>query len=338
MSATEERRSGAFASRSDRRRWWLLFLGITALAAVCIVGLVLYGNPAVVGSRGFWRIVDRRMDAVIAMAVVALCQAMATVSFQTVTGNRILTPSILGFESLYRAIHTTTIFLFGVAGLNAARTTGMFLLQLALMIGLSLLLYSWLLLGSVKGLYPMLLVGIIIGAGLGSLSTFMQRLLTPSEFDVLTARLFGSVNNADPDYYPVAIPLILGAAALLYALSKRLNVLSLGRDTTTSLGVGHARISLAVLVLISVLMATSTALVGPMTFLGFLVATLTYQLSPTYDHRYVFPMAVSLAMLTLCGAYFLMRNVFSAQGVVSIIIEFVGGALFLIVLLRRGRL
>ena len=49
-------------------------------------------------------------------------------------------------------------------------------------------------------------------------------------------------------------------------------------------------------------------------------------------------MAVSLAMLTLCGAYFLMRNVFSAQGVVSIIIEFVGGALFLIVLLRRGRL
>ncbi|WP_366180348.1 iron chelate uptake ABC transporter family permease subunit [Actinomyces timonensis] len=338
MSATEERRSGAFASRADRRRWWLLFLGITALAAACVVGLVLYGNPAVVGSRGFWRIVDRRMDAVIAMAVVALCQAMATVSFQTVTGNRILTPSILGFESLYRAIHTTTIFLFGVAGLNAARTTSMFLLQLALMIGLSLLLYSWLLLGSVKGLYPMLLVGIIIGSGLGSLSTFMQRLLTPSEFDVLTARLFGSVNNADPDYYPVAIPLILVAAALLYALSKRLNVLSLGRDTTTSLGVGHARISLAVLVLVSVLMATSTALVGPMTFLGFLVATLAYQLSPTYDHRYVFPMAVSLAMLTLCGAYFLMRNVFSAQGVVSIIIEFVGGALFLIVLLRRGRL
>ncbi|BAW92403.1 ABC transporter component [Actinomyces sp. Chiba101] len=338
MSATEERRSGAFASRADRRRWWLLFLGITALAATCVVGLVLYGNPAVVGSRGFWRIVDRRMDAVIAMAVVALCQAMATVSFQTVTGNRILTPSILGFESLYRAIHTTTIFLFGVAGLNAARTTSMFLLQLALMIGLSLLLYSWLLLGSVKGLYPMLLVGIIIGAGLGSLSTFMQRLLTPSEFDVLTARLFGSVNNADPDYYPVAIPLILGAAIVLYALSKRLNVLSLGRDTTTSLGVGHARISLTVLVLISVLMATSTALVGPMTFLGFLVATLAYQLSPTYDHRYVFPMAVSLAMLTLCGAYFLMRNVFSAQGVVSIIIEFVGGALFLIVLLRRGRL
>ncbi|QKD80182.1 MULTISPECIES: iron chelate uptake ABC transporter family permease subunit [Actinomyces] len=338
MSATQERRSGAFASRADRRRWWLLFLGITALAAACVVGLVLYGNPAVVGSRGFWRIVDRRMDAVIAMAVVALCQAMATVSFQTVTGNRILTPSILGFESLYRAIHTTTIFLFGVAGLNAARTTSMFLLQLALMIGLSLMLYSWLLLGSVKGLYPMLLVGIIIGAGLGSLSTFMQRLLTPSEFDVLTARLFGSVNNADPDYYPVAIPLVLGAAALLYALSKRLNVLALGRDTTTSLGVGHARISLAVLVLISVLMATSTALVGPMTFLGFLVATLAYQLSPTYDHRYVFPMAVSLAMLTLCGAYFLMRNVFSAQGVVSIIIEFVGGALFLIVLLRRGRL
>ena len=49
-------------------------------------------------------------------------------------------------------------------------------------------------------------------------------------------------------------------------------------------------------------------------------------------------MAVSLALLVLTGAYFLMYHVFDAQGVVSIIIELVGGCAFLVVILRKGRL
>src|SRR5699024_11827911 len=43
---------------------------------------------------------------VLVMLIVAFCQAMATVAFQTVTTNRIVTPSILGFESLYVAVQT----------------------------------------------------------------------------------------------------------------------------------------------------------------------------------------------------------------------------------------
>src|SRR5690625_7686316 len=74
--------------------------------------------------------------------------------------------------------------------------TEQFLLQVVAMVALSVLLYGWLLRGRYANMQVMLLVGIIIGGGLGSVSTFMQRLLTPSEFDVLTARLFGSVTNA----------------------------------------------------------------------------------------------------------------------------------------------
>lgn len=63
-----------------------------------------------VGTEQFWLIAERRMNSVIAMAVVAICQAMATVAFHTVTNNRIITPSIMGFESLYVLIHTSTVF------------------------------------------------------------------------------------------------------------------------------------------------------------------------------------------------------------------------------------
>ena len=263
---------------------------------------------------------------------------MATVAFQTVANNRIITPSILGFESLYRAIHTSTIFFLGVAGLNASATVGNFVGQLALMIALTLALYSWLLTSQRASMHAMLLIGVMLGAGLGSISTFMQRLLTPSEFDVLTARLFGSIANAQKEYFPIAVPLVAVAAIALVALTRQLSVLSLGRETATNLGLNHRRTSVLVLVLVSILMATSTALVGPMTFLGFLVATLAYQFSDTHDHRYIFAMSVALGAAILTSAYFVMNHVFNTQGVVSIIIEFVGGLAFIVTILRKGRL
>ncbi|WP_291314590.1 iron chelate uptake ABC transporter family permease subunit [Corynebacterium sp. UBA2622] len=320
------------------RRYWLALGVLAVLALAFVAGLIAYGNPVDYGTRGYWLIARRRMNSVIAMFIVALCQSLATVAFQTVTNNRILTPSIMGFESLYVAIHTATVYFLGVAGLNNARTLPMFLAQVAVMVGLSLVLYTWLLADSANNMHAMLLVGIVIGGGLGSLSTFMQRMLTPSEFDVLTARMFGSVNNADPHFYPVAMPLVGVAALLLVLNSKRLNILALGRDVAVNLGVSHRRNAVATLVLVSVLMAVSTALIGPMTFLGFLVATLAYLFTDTYDHRYVFPMAFLLAFVILAGAYFLMNHIFYAQGVVSIIIELVGGLSFLVVILRKGRL
>ena len=112
----------------------------------------------------------------------------------------------------------------------------------------------------------------------------------------------------------------------------------MGKDISMGLGIGHRRELITVLLLVSVLMAVSTALVGPMTFFGFLVATLAYQFADTHDHRYVFPVAVLIGFVVMAGAYFVMNHVFYAQGVVSIIIELVGGSVFLVVILRKGRL
>lgn len=314
-------------------------IGVLAvIAALSTAGLLAYNIPVEFGSRGFWLIVQRRQNAVIAMAIVAVCQAVATVAFQTVTSNRILTPSIMGFEALYVTIHTATVYFFGASSLLNARTLEMFLFQIAVMVGLSLVLYSWLLTDNTANLHAMLLVGIVLGGGLASVSTFMQRMLTPSEFDVLTARLFGSVNNADPTYYPVAIPLVILAVVLMLANSMRLNVMNLGRDAAVNVGVHFRFHAVYTLVLVAVLMAVSTALVGPMTFLGFLVATLAYQFTDTYDHRYIFPMAALLGFCVLTSAYFVLNHIFYAQGVVSIIIELVGGLTFLVVVLRKGRL
>ncbi|TSD64224.1 iron chelate uptake ABC transporter family permease subunit [Aeromicrobium piscarium] len=334
----DDRSSRSLGTRRARRRYWAVLSVLILLAVGFAFGLLAWDNPMPFGTSGFWRIAELRATNIVVMAIVAICQATATVSFQTVANNRIVTPSIMGFESLYVAVQTSAVYFLGAAGVIALQGLPQFLLQIALMVAFALALYGWLLSGRYANLQIMLLIGIIIGGGLGSIATFMQRLLTPSEFDVLAARLFGNISNAHTEYLPVAIPLCLVPAALLWLNARRLNIVSLGREASIGLGLNHRAELMKVLFLVSVLMAVSTALVGPMTFLGFLVATLAYQFADSYDHRLVFPVAALTCFVVLSGAYFIIRNVFYAHGVVSIVIELVGGAVFLFVILRKGRL
>lgn len=334
----ESRTAKAFRCKKEEKRYWIILITLIALGALASYGLLVYNNPVPIDSPSFIPVVRRRMIALIAMIIAAVCQSLSTVGFQSITNNRVITPSLLGFEALYSTIHTSTMFFFGISTFVGFSGTGSFLFQVTAMVLMCLILYGWLLSGKYGDLQLMLLVGVIIGTGLRSLSSFMRRLLAPSEFDILQARLFGSVNNADSEYFSIAIPIVIVVAVLILLLSKRLNVVSLGKDVSTSLGINHKFSVIYTLVLVSILMSISTALVGPLTFFGFLVATLSYQAAPTYDHRYIFPMALAIGFLILTGAYFFMYHVFNAQGVVSVIIEMFGGITFLIVILRKGTL
>lgn len=335
---TENRSARAFRSKKEEKRYWILLISLVTLGALASYGLLVYNNPVPISSPSFIPVVRRRMFAIVSMVIAAVCQSLSTVAFQSITNNKVITPSLLGFEALYSTINTSTMFFFGASTFISLTGVGSFLFQVVAMVMMCLLLYGWLLSGKYGDLQLMLLVGVIIGTGLRSLSSFMRRLLAPSEFDILQARMFGSVNNADPSYFPIAIPIVIIAALILFTYSKKLNVLSLGKAVGTSLGVNHQFGVIFTLILVSVLMSISTALVGTLTFFGFLVATLTYQAASTYDHRYIFPMALAIGFLIITGAYFFMYHVFNAQGVVSIIIEMFGGITFLIVLLRKGTL
>lgn len=338
MSGVQERSAKAFRCKKEAVRYWILLITLIVLGLLAAYGLLVYNNPVPMDSPSFLPVVRRRLSAVTAMMIAAACQSLSTVAFQSITNNKIITPSLLGFEALYSTIHTGTIFFLGATAFVNFNGIGSFLFQVAVMVIMCLILYGWLLSGKYGNLQLMLLIGVIMGTGLKSLSSFMKRLLAPSEFDILQARLFGSVNNADPAYFPVAIPIVIAAGVLLFAYSKKLNVVSLGKGVATSVGVRHQRSVIYALILVSVLMSVSTALVGPLTFYGFLVATLSYQAAPTYDHKYIFPMALAIGFLVITGAYFFMYHIFNAQGVVSVIIELLGGITFLVVILRKGTL
>ena len=335
---TTGRKTSSFRSPKEARRYWLLLLLFITLGLAATYGLLTYNNPIPLDSPSFLPVVKRRIVAVVAMLLATVCQSLATLTFQTVTNNRMLTPSLLGFESLYTVIQTSMIFFLGATALNEFRGIGPFFLQVGLMVLLSVILYGSLLTGKYANMQIMLLIGIVLGTGLGSLSTFMRRLLSPSEFDILQARLFGSVNHADAAYFPFVIPLIIVVVILLLAFANQLNTLSLGKDVARSLGMKYQPSLIYVLILVSILMAVSTVMVGRMTFFGFLVVTLSYQAASTYDHRYLFPMSLAIGYLVLTSSYFIMNHVFHAQGVVSVIIELCGGTIFLILVARKRSL
>lgn len=325
----------SFKNREDFINYLLKFVILLLLSIGLIYLLLNYNNPVSINSPSYGRIVKRRLDAVIAMAIAAVCQVLSTITFQTISNNRIITPSLLGFESVYEAIHTFLIFVFGIKSFLAFTSIRAFLIQIVLMVVLCLLLYGFMLRGKRANFHYMLLVGIVIGTGLRSLSLFIRKLLSPAEFDILQARLFASVNNSDSSYFKLAFPIVFIVSLILFFNSKYLNVLSLGKDVSINLGLDYNKLSILSLVIVSILMAISTALVGPMTFFGFLAASLTYEICKSYDHKFIFAMGILLAFSILTFAYFIMNHVFPAQGVVNIIIEFFGGILFLIMLLRK---
>lgn len=325
----------SFKNKKDFINYLVKFVILLALSIGLVFLLLNYNNPVSIDSPSYGKIVERRLDSIIAMAIASVCQVLSTITFQTISNNRIITPSLLGFESVYEAIHTFLIFIFGITSFLAFTSYGAFLIQIALMVGLCLLLYGFMLRGRRANIHYMLLVGIIIGTGLRSLSLFMRKLLSPAEFDILQARLFASVNNADSSYFKLAIPIVFIASLVLFLNSKYLNVLSLGKDVSINLGLNYNKLSILALVIVSILMAVSTALVGPMTFFGFLAASLSYEICKSYDHKFIFAMGILIGFSILTFAYFIMNHVFPAQGVVNIIIEFFGGILFLLMLLRK---
>lgn len=322
--------------RDTLARYGVRLALVVLVALVAAVGILVWDNPAPPGSSGFRTIVLSRLTSVGTILVVAFCQGVATVAFHSVTNNRILTPSILGFDALYRMIQTALVFLLGAGSLAATDGIAKVVLQSLLMVGFATLLYGWLFTGRRGDLHLLLLVGVVLGMGFGSLATFMQRMLTPSEFDILSARLFGSIGTSSAEYLPWGAAVCVVVGTLLWRRRHVLDVVALGRETATSLGVRHQREVLVTLVLVAVLVSVSTSLVGPMTFFGFVCALLTYQVVGTSRHARTLPMVVAVASATLLLAYFVLRHVFYAGGLVTVVIELGGGLVFLFYLLRKG--
>lgn len=308
-------------------------LVLAALVVLATISIVLFMT---LGAKGSWSFVlPFRGKKLAALLLVAYSVAVSTVLFQTVTNNRILTPSIMGFDALYVLIKTAVVFFLGVGALVAIDSQVQFLVEVVAMVGFSGLLFRWLFLGEERSLHLLVLVGIVFGVLFRSLSQLMQRMLDPGAFNVLQDTLFASFSTTDPTLLGVSGLIVLAVTLVGLPMLPAFDVLGLGRAHAINLGVDYKRTVALVLVLVSVLVSVSTALVGPVTFFGLLVATLAHSLVGSSRHAFVLPAAALLAVTALVGGQTLLERVFAFDTALSIIIEFLGGIIFIVLVLRR---
>ncbi|MGE8941329.1 iron chelate uptake ABC transporter family permease subunit [Leptospira interrogans] len=305
----------------------------------CLTVVVLVAAAAfmTVGAKGNWDFVLPFRGAKLAVLVlVAYAIAVSTVLFQTVTANRILTPALMGLDALYQLIQTSLVFMMGAVGAATLDPQIMFLAQCAVMAGFACVLYRSLFSGRLQSLHLVMLVGLVIGVLFRSLSHLMQRIMAPNDFMVLQDRLFANFNTVNSDVLMISAASVLVVTLAGVRSLAVFDVLALGREIAISLGVDYRRTVTQILILISVLVSVATALVGPVTFFGLLVASLAYQIAGSSKHRHVLPIAVLLAMATLIIGQMVLERVFAFDTALSIIIEFAGGLAFIFLVLRRG--
>jgi iron complex transport system permease protein len=323
----------AASSVAGASRTWgpgarLALLGVLAL--LCLLAFMT------VGVRTDWAFVlEHRGAKVLTMALVACGIGVSTVVFPTVSHNTILTPSVMGLDALYLFVQAAMVLL-GAAGVSALGEVGRYALNIALMVGFSVLLMRWLFVGHASSLHLMLLVAMVGVIFFRSLAVMAMRVLDPNEFTVLQDRMFANFNAVNLQLLLPSLLLIAVGSAWIWRQRRVLDVISLGRDAAVSLGVDYERRVLRLLAVVACLVAVSTALVGPVVFFGLLVSNMAYHAMGTRRHAWVLPAAVLWGCVLLMGGQELLEQLFKITTGLSIVVEFLGGIVFIVLLMRKG--
>ena len=309
----------------DKRN--IIILAIVAL--ILISGFLFIG----VNSVNFRYALYRRIPKIYAMILTGTAIGFSSLIFQTVTNNRILTPSILGIDSLYVLLQTTVVFLLGSSSAIISNGNINFIITIISMLLFSSILYKFIFKNGSKNIFTLLLVGVVCGTLFESLTTFMQVLIDPVEFQMVQDKMQASFNNINTDLLFISSIVIILCIGYAYDYLKILDVMSLGRDAAINLGIDYDKIVKKMLIII--LTSVATALVGPITFLGLLVVNIARQVISSYKHSILGVATILISIVSLIGGQLVVEQLMNFGVSVSIIINFVGGIYFIYLVMKE---
>ncbi len=304
---------------------------LSILTLVLVVAFLFIG----VNNVNFKYALYRRTPKIYAMILTGGAIGFSSLIFQTVTNNRILTPSILGIDSLYVLLQTSVVFLLGSSSVIISDGNINFIITISAMLLFSSLIYKFIFKKSSKNIFTLLLVGVVCGTLFESLTTFMQVLIDPVEFQVVQDKMQASFNNVNTDLLFISSIVIIICMGYVYDYLKILDVMSLGREQAINLGVDYDRVMKKMLVVIVLLTSVATALVGPITFLGLLVVNISRQLISSYKHSMLGIATILISVIALIGGQLLVEQLMDFGVSVSVIINFIGGIYFIYLVMKE---
>ncbi|MDO5152241.1 MAG: iron chelate uptake ABC transporter family permease subunit [Eubacteriales bacterium] len=320
------------AVRANQRKLVIL----AALILLCAAGYMLisvnFGNAKL-----FRYSMKIRTPKLAAMLITAFAIGGASIVFQSIINNVIVTPCLLGMNALYTLIHTAVVFVAGSGSLLATNGNLSFVVDLMLMGIVATVIYSYLFEKTHHNVLYILLIGTVLTSFFSSIQTTLTRVMDPNEYDALLATLVASFNNINTEVIVLAMVVL---AVIIFVLRKDLallDVITLGKEQAINLGVDYDRCIRHLLLGVTLCIAVATAMVGPISFLGLIIANLARQLLKTYRHTQLILGTTLFGMVVLVGGQLIVERIYSYAIPISVFISVFGGAYFLYLLLSTKR-
>lgn len=315
----------------------IIKLIVIALIAIIIVAAFLFIGVKFHNHKLLRYAMKLRIPKVIAMIITAFAIGAATIIFQSVINNTIVTPCLLGMNALYTLIHTSVVFVLGSGSILFTNDNLSFLVDLVLMGIIATVVYSWLFKMTGHNVLYVLLVGTVLTSFFSSIQSTLTRVMDPNEYDTLLTSLVASFSNINSEIIIFSVIILALIVVIFRKEFALLDVITLGKEQEINLGVDYDRCIRRLLLAITLCIAVATAMVGPISFLGLIIANISRQLLKTYRHTQLIAGAALMGVIALIGGQFIVERVFVYSIPISVFITVAGGIYFLYLILKGSR-
>lgn len=312
-------------------------LAALAVLVLAVMAAFMFTGVRFHNERLFRYAMKLRIPKITAMTVTAFAIGGATIVFQSIINNTIVTPCLLGMNSLYTLIHTAVVFFLGSGSILARNANISFFTDLVLMGIVATVVYSWLFKMTKHNVLYVLLVGTVMTSLFSSIQSTLTRVMDPNEYDTLLTSLVASFSNINSEIIIFSIAVLAIIVIVFRKELALLDVLTLGKAQAINLGVDYDRCIRRLLLAVTLCIAVATAMVGPVSFLGLIIANISRQLLKTYRHSQLILGSALIGVVALTGGQFLVERIFVYSVPVSVFITVAGGIYFLYLLLAGKR-
>ncbi|MBQ8641113.1 MAG: iron chelate uptake ABC transporter family permease subunit [Clostridia bacterium] len=329
------KKSEKAAAKPDRHKKTIRKLWILAVITMVSVAGYLLINAHPERPSLFLYIMSLRLPALLCMIIASLSIGVATLIFQSIVNNRIVTPALLGMNSIYTFLHTAAVFVFGTGSILFVNANVSFAVDMVLMGTVATMVYWYLFKKTGHNILYIMLIGTVLSSFFGSMQSAMIRVMDPNEYDALLGNLVADFTNVNGEIILFTVAALALIAFLLRKELALLDVITMGRDQAINLGVDYDNTIRKLLFGVVICIAVATATVGPVSFLGLIVANLSRQILKTYRHSHLILGASLMGMIALIGGQLVSQHIFHFTVPVSTFVTIAGGLYFLYLLLWK---
>ena len=217
----------------------IIKLIVIALIAIIIVAAFLFIGVKFHNHKLLRYAMKLRIPKVIAMIITAFAIGAATIIFQSVINNTIVTPCLLGMNALYTLIHTSVVFVLGSGSILFTNDNLSFLVDLVLMGIIATVVYSWLFKMTGHNVLYVLLVGTVLTSFFSSIQSTLTRVMDPNEYDTLLTSLVASFSNINSEIIIFSVIILALIGVIFRKELALLDVITLGKEQAINLGVDY---------------------------------------------------------------------------------------------------